>query len=726
MLSRSEVPAGPAVGGGPVVRTVWEDPPWSEQFAAWKRLPLIGRSHSFPGTILLCLLLVSAVGPKPLLGQEQRARFTVASNLILVDVRVLDSKGRPVEGLKVEDFVLVEEGMAQQIVFFQEISLPLVSVEPSDLPTPNESVAVSTEAAAPAVPDDPSALVPLEKRLLILLFDFSSAGLQDSHMMKRAAESFLAEQFSADDAAAVLVLDNGLEMLTDFTSDRELLGAAIARLVAEDTEADFSLPGEEADTSGDFIADEAEFGLFQSSQQLAAIQTIADSFRDVPGRKALLYFSTGFSSRGMENDEQMRLATDQCNRANISIYSVDARGLVALSPGGGAHRAGGGGTQIFSGRAGLNELVRLTQSQEGLITLAEDTGGAALVDDNQLVKIFRKAREDGSHYYLLGYQTPGAPSDGRFRRIEVRAEAAGSRVLYRHGYYAEKPYQRLSDQEKEFKFLQTVIQDRPISDFPVAISAEYFPESAESYQVPVLLSFHHEHLSELSQGGGLNLEIVVLARDSLNVTQTGVRDQVRIQRQQREGETAYVYQNLLLLEPGQYVLTAFVRDNRTGLASRVQHELDLPPFGPVHFSSLILAAHWNPPGAASGYRIKSGKEVTILKNPLQVADRVLVPRIGREFHQSESLFLHGKISNLSRPAEHQIVLLDAAGDDIYRGAWKPLESDSSGDFAVNARFSLDQLEPGAYQVLVKVRLGAQEVGSMKGRFVVVPSGGSQS
>ena len=685
-----------------------------------------GRPQGPPLRIgLLCLVLSFPFLLSSLSGQQPPARFSVASNLILVDVRVLDSRGRPVEGLSLEDFVLLEEEMVQKITFFQEISLPLVSVEPSDVPTRGDRVSMPVKSVEPLVPDDPSEMVPIEKRLLILLFDFSSAGLQDSHMMKRAAESFLAEQFTSDDAAAVLVLDNGLEMLTDFTSDRELLGAAIAHLVGEETETDVSLPGEEADASGDFIADEAEFGLFQSSQQLAAIQTIADSFRNVPGRKALLYFSTGFSSRGMENDDQMRLATDECNRANISIYSVDARGLVALSPGGGAHRAGGSGTQIFSGRASLNELVRLTQSQEGLITLAEDTGGAALVDDNELVKIFRKAREDGSHYYLLGYQTPASPSDGRFRRIEVRTEGSDRRVLYRHGYYAEKPYRRLSDPEKEFKFLQTVVQDRAVSDFPVAMSAEYFPESEETYQVPVLLSFHHERLSELSQGGGLNLEIVVLARNSLNVTQTGVRDQVQIRRQQREGETAYVYQNLLLLEPGQYVLTAFVRDNRTGLASRVQHKLDLPPFGPVHFSSLILAAHWKPPGVASGYRIKSGKEVTILKNPLQVADRVLVPRIGREFYPSESLFMHGKISHLSSRAEYQIVLLDAANEEIYGGAWKPLGSHSSGDFPVNARFSLDQLEPGDYQVIVKVRLGVQEVGSLKNRFVVVSGRSNQ-
>ena len=116
----------------------------------------------------------------------------------------------------------------------------------------------------------------------------------------------------------------------------------------------------------------------------------------------------------------------------------------------------------------------------------------------------------------------------------------------------------------------------------------------------------------------------------------------------------------------------------------------------------------------------------MLKNPLQVADRVLVPRIGREFYQSESLFLQGKISNLSSRAEYQIVLLDAANEEIYGGAWKPLGSDSSGDSPVNARFSLDQLEPGDYQVIVKVRLGLQEVGSLTNRFVVVSGRSKQS
>ena len=198
-----------------------------------------GRPQGSPLRIsLLCLVLSFVAVPKPLLGQQPPARFSVASNLILVDVRVLDSRGRPVEGLSVEDFVLLEEGMVQQITFFQEISLPLVSVEPSVVPTRGDSVSMPVKSVEPLASDDPSEMAPIEKRFLILLFDFSSAGLQDSHMMKRAAQSFLTDQFTSDDAAAVLVLDNGLEMLTDFTSDRELLAEAIAHLLGEETETD--------------------------------------------------------------------------------------------------------------------------------------------------------------------------------------------------------------------------------------------------------------------------------------------------------------------------------------------------------------------------------------------------------------------------------------------------------------------------------------------------------
>ncbi len=652
-------------------------------------------------------------------GQEPPLRFRVASNLILVDVRIQDSEGRPITGLTARNFSIWEEGVLQEIGYFQEIALPLTS-------PPGESLQVTQ--GPPPVSTDSSPPPALEKRLLILLFNLSSAGLQDVQLMRTAAQDFLKEQFTQDDAVAVLVFNNGLELLTDFTSDRTILSRVLGSLSQESPELDLSLPGDDTgskeDSTSEFIADETELALFETNQQLSAIQSVAQAFRDVLGRKALLYFSSGFTSRGIENNEQMRWTTDLSNRANIRIYSVDTRGLVALSPGGGAQRAGGRGTGIFNGRAALNQLISLSQSQEGLMTLAADTGGAALVDDNDLSKMFRQAREDASHYYLIGYYTATPPSDGRFRRVEVRSTLSHARLEYRSGYYADRPYRSLSSSEREFRFLQTIVDDVPVADFPLEISAEYFPDASGQYQVPILLGFNHSQLSELSGTKELNLEVIMLARDTLGMTRAGIRDKVEIRRVKEDGEIRFVYENLLVLDPGEYQLSAYLRDNRTGMMSQAVYPMVLPPLGPVRLSSLVLAGEWKELDSQSRYRISIGKHVTIAKNPLEVQERTLIPRVNRKFTRLETLYLHGKvgIQGESQEGEYRIILLNDARERLFEGAWKSLVPSDDYGLDINARLALNQLKEGKYQLLVEIRLKGRPTHLLARKFDVIPSG----
>ncbi len=300
------------------------------------------------GLLLVCFLFsVFAQGPA--------VRFRVKTNLILMDIRVTDPDGRPVSELAVEDFTVLEEGVLQEITYFREISLPLNFHLAQGMSKPGT---VRDRIPDLTVEEVSSELIAPEKRYLILLFNFSGATVQDSRMMQVAAAGFLDKQFTPEDAVAVLSFDQGLELLVDFTSDREKLGRVLGRLSQRERELEISLPeGDvEEEVDAEFLADETEFSLFETNYQLSAIQAVAEAFRDVPGRKALLYFSTGLDSRGIENDDQLRWTTDLCNRANISIYSVDARGLVALSPEGGAHRSGRS-SEIFSGRGNLNELA---------------------------------------------------------------------------------------------------------------------------------------------------------------------------------------------------------------------------------------------------------------------------------------------------------------------------------------------------------------------------------
>ena len=662
---------------------------------------------------IVCLLAWTG-----LWSQDSPVRFQVRTNLILVDVQVRDSDGRPVRGLALGDFTLLEEGVSQKIGYFQEVFLPLtserVTVRRDEPKLKRETSAAEPGSEYPATP---------EKRYLILLFNFSNANLQDSRMMRESALRFLDQQLTPQDAVAVLAYDQGLELLVDFTSDRGELSGALGRLSQQDRESDVSLPDDDSDTDGAFLADETEFALFESNHQLSAIQAIADAFRDVPGRKALVYFSSGLTSRGIENDDQLRWTADLCNRANISIYSVDARGLVALSPGGGAHRSGGG-RGIFTGRSDLNQLVRLSESREGLITLAAETGGAVLLDDNDLGKIFRKAQEDSSHYYLLGYYTPAPPSDGRFRKIEVAVGRSRLRLAYRQGYYADKPYASLSTPEKEFKLLQTVLEGAPKVEFPVEISAEYFPDYEGRYRVPVLAAFDRTEFPSFDDSGRLNLEVVILARDLKDVARAGLRDRVEIRRRDEgERDTRFVYQNLLVLGPGQYVLRVLLRDNRSGLLSQTDYRLDLPAHGKIQSSSLVLAGKLEESATRSRYRIKTGKQVTEIANPLEVGTRVLVPRVGGRFHRHETLYVHGQVESADNGlGEYRILILNAGGRNIYEGVWKALPGGLESSANVNARLPLQQLVQGTYRIVVEVRFAESQWHRLAEDFQIVPDG----
>ena len=664
---------------------------------------------------MVCILAWSC-----LWSQDSPIRFRVRTNLILVDVQVRDSEGRPVRGLKSEDFTLLEEGVSQKIGYFQEVFLPLtsdrVTVRRALPETPPTTVPPGPESDFPATP---------EKRYLILLFNFSNANIQDSRMMRESALRFLDREMTPQDAVAVLAYDQGLELLADFTSDPGELSSVLGRLSQQDRESEVTLPDEDSDAAadGEFLADETEFALFESNHQLSAIQAIADAFRDVPGRKALVYFSAGLTSRGIENDDQLRWTADLCNRANISIYSVDARGLVALAPGGGAHRSGGG-QGIFTGRADLNQLVRLSQSREGLITLAAETGGAVLLDDNDLGKIFRKAQEDSSHYYLLGYYAPTPPSDGRFRKVEVAVSRPRLRLAYRQGYYADKPYAALSTPEKEFKLLQTVLEGAPKIEFPVEISAEYFPDFEGRYRVPVLAAFDRTEFPSFDESGRLNLEVIILARDLQDVARAGLRDRVEIRRRQEgEKDTRFVYQNLLVLGPGRYVLRVLLRDNRSGLLSQMDHRLDLPTRGRIQSSSLVLAGKLEESASQSRYRIKTGKQVTEIANPLEIGTRVLIPRVGARFHRHETLYLHGQVETADDgDGEYRILILNAAGGKIYEGVWKALPGGLESASSVNARLPLQQLGHGNYRIVVEVRFAASQRHRLVEDFQIVPDG----
>lgn len=670
------------------------------------------------------LILVLALFAGSAAAQERpRPTFRVSAETILVDVRVTDSKGRPVTGLTVSDFKVTEESFTQEITYFQEVSLPFPPVG-GDKPAPTAVASTPTDSGrTPGSPTESSAgasrpdlatRVP-DKRLLIILFNLSSLSPQDSAFMRESAEKFINQELTPNDLVAVILFDQGLQLLTDFTNDRQTLLATLGYLNELDPERSEQASDEsETESMGEYIIDETELDLFTTNRQLVAIQSVAETFQDIPGRKSLVYFSAGLSLSDTETVEQVRQTTDIANRANLSIYTVDARGLVAPSAGGGAGQSGGRGVGLFNGRDGMRQLQSLGDSQEGMTTLAEDTGGQSLLDDNDSLKIFRAAQEDSSHYYLLGYTGGNLVKDGKFRRIEVRVQRPGVKVASRKGYYAERPFIALTAAEKEQALQRIVLEDRRPSDFPLELQAEYFPQPDGSYLVPAAAAFAFGDLrGPDTKPASLDMDALVIARDSEGRGIAGARDHVEIKAGKHAGDADFVYQNQVRLPPGEFQLQVYLRDNRTGRVASSRSSVILAPPQQFVFSSLVLGATLEETtpaasGGATGFRVKTAEASTPVTNPLQTGGKTLIPQM-RPFRPTDPLFFQGSLlaPNL-KAGDFRVGIVHSSGRRVLASQWTALEKGDVSLWEYRGKFALNALSPGDYRLEVEFRLDGEQ------------------
>jgi len=175
-----------------------------------------------------------------------------------------------------------------------------------------------------------------------------------------------------------------------------------------------------ADTGAAFGQDDSEFNVFNTDRQLSALQTAARMLGQVNEKKSLLYFASGLRLNGIDNLAQMHATADEAIKAGVTIWTVDARGLVANAPMGDASQGSPGGQAMYTGASAQAVTTNFQRSQDTLYALAGDTGGKAFLDNNDLSRGIVEARESISDYYILGYYTTNTEPNGKFRRIRIR------------------------------------------------------------------------------------------------------------------------------------------------------------------------------------------------------------------------------------------------------------------------------------------------------------------
>ncbi len=651
------------------------------------------------------------------LSQDASSDYTFHSKteLVLVNVTVRDKNGNPVRDLKREDFTVLEDNKAQQVISFDlENTDAVLSTAATEAPLLRTTQPHTTDA------QQAIATRPLkDRRLIILFFDLSSMQPDEIDRATNAAQNYVDKQMVPADLVSVVSLGSTLSVNQDFTSDRALLKKALQ---------DFNLGaggGFEqgstgttegtAETGGSFAVDDTEYNVFNTDRRLQALRSIADKLSPIEEKKSLIYFSSGMDRTGIENQSQLRSATNAAVKANMAIYTMDIRGLQALVPGGEAQNASLRGTSPYSGKSVASAFDSNATTQETLVTLAGDTGGKAFLDSNDFSRVFTGVQQDSSVYYLLGYHSNNPARDGRFRRITVKINRSGLKVDFRRGYYAPADFQHSTRDDRERQLDEELASDLSTTDLPVYLSAAYFRIGDRKFYVPVSLVVPGSQIpfTRNNDQDKATLDVLGIVTDTDKRPVGQIRDTVKLalsttQLVQRKNVQ---YNNGFVLPPGQYHVKFVVRENQSGRLGSFETDLTVPDLKttPVKMSSIVLAGQLQ-----QNTKRKSD-------NPLVREGSEVIPSVTHVFSADQHLYFYYEVYD---PA-HATANANAQPNDrnnpairlltnvaFFRGKTKAYETPLVESVQLNApdrkaaifqlEVPLTQLKPGFYTCQVNV------------------------
>jgi VWFA-related protein len=580
-----------------------------------------------------------------------------SSDLVRIDVEVTDKSGKPIKGLRADQFIVTDDGKPQSISNFSYADIEAVETAAEDDAKP---IVVPVDNPGPDTPAAAAASDELRnRRLLVLFFDLTSMQSDDLTRAHDAAEKFLKTQMTRADVVAIVAFSTKLTVLANFTNDKAMLQKAVASLT-ETSISDVSNPLYGAAQNGEydvqeytgaaFTPDETEFNVFNTDQKLAAVEGLANVLGGIPGRKAVIEFTGGITQTGEENRTQLRAATDAANRADVSIYSIDSRGLLAAPPGGDVTSNAATGTSMFTGASVFHQTDQREDSRDTLATLSTDTGGKAFFDLGDLSDAFPKIQQENGGYYLIGYNLGAeVKRDGRWRSIHVRVNVPGAHVRYRDGYYAPRDFQHLEKEDRAQQLADAVNSDNPVVELPVAVETGVFRVSDQQSYVPIAAKISASALDWAEKHGNHQAEFdfavqVRAVSSGQIVAELHDTTQVKLDAARFEeiNKKNLLYQGGVLLAPGNYRLKFVTRENESGKIGTFEENLLVPTAQPAKMtlSSVILSSQLVARQSTAEVQIKTqGQRNKTASSPLEINGETIVPSVTRLFTQNQTLYV---------------------------------------------------------------------------------------
>ena len=683
--------------------------------------------------LVLLTLMVLTVGAQ----QQQPSPidtpiFRSTVDAIELDAFVVDAEGNPVTDLTADDFEIIEEGRPQEITAFAVVNIPIET---------------TTHPVATSIVSDVRTNEQREGRIYLFAVDEIPAALVPR--LRLRLRQFVEKHFGENDTAAIVYVGRGKSTDgQDFTNNRATLlrsidrlsggfgggdletsaansagvAAAIAAATAAAT-ADSAAAGGAAsnaastansavDLGGNILANyEGEFLL---RSRMLSLRTLTEFMANMRGRrKSIIYVTTGIGtsvyealdySGGVRSIaiEDLHGAITAATRGNVSIYPMDPAGI---TPG----RDISEDTVPQPDNAVTVPSSTAIGRMQDLRSLAETTGGFAIVDTNNYEDAFTRVVRENSTYYVLGFSTSTPRTDGKFHPVEIRVKRPGLQVRSRTGYLA--PLHRKTPIVTRASTLPPTVVDAlqspiGVSGVPIRLFAAPYKNTNLQATVAITAEFGVEALNLVQREGRFTGVLAVALRpitaDGKLVV--GQRHEMTLALKPETYELAKTRGLRLVTEmplaSGRYQLR-LAGGPATGAAGSVTYDLDIPNYAkePLVMSGVAITSS----------TAKDG--VTVWPSAARPLNTKLpAPLIaGRTFWPDETVTLYAEVYESGKRPPHaidfKVDVQSEAGRVVSTFASKRT-TDSSGNYGFVAPIKLAGLEPGAYVLHVEARATA--------------------
>jgi VWFA-related protein len=682
--------------------------------------------------VLVCLGLTAGAEqapPQSPPAQQPGLVFRATTNIVEIDAIMTDASGAIVRDLRKDEVQVFEDGKPVTLGVFSLIDIPIERPDPLLF---RETI---------VTPDVVSNERPFDGRVFMIVLDaFHIQPIRTSAVRKQARE-FIERFMGVNDLAAVIHVGQPAAG-QEFTTNKRLLVESIQRFngqamksatenMVRDARHKASMISEDIPDLGPPEDVQARERAFMARESANVVRRLSEYMLGLSGRrKAVLFFSEGIDFQTIDAptlasslptaervlDEAGSVRVSQTSmiaaatRANVSIYSIDPRGLspevdealaIGSMPGQTNDIPGARDYQVGTLQGDLGGEIRV--SKDSLRYFADETGGLAFVSSNDTDATFRRILEDNSSYYLMGYVSPDGRRDGRFHRVTIRVNRPGVRVRARNGYYA--PTTEAAKDEPADTIEELLASPTPITGLRMRANAAVVRGADGLGRVRLTVQFNGEDVAFEPKDSRFanDIDIGYEALDTAGKPRAWGRHlmHLKLLPATHSAFPAFGarYVTEFELPTGRYQLRLAAREQVGGRSGSIFYDIDVPPFSMLGISisdllvtSTLAGRTVTAKGAPEiGWRLP-GQTTTV-----------------REFFRNETMTVFAGIYDTDkRPHTLDVTLTVTAdnGAQVFRREAARSSDElvgQAGEFPYTVSIPLLSIAPGRYALAVEAR-----------------------